>query len=121
MSARGVPLALLYASLITLVSSPCSAADGPQHSPVAPGERVAQMFCSGCHVVVRDPKVPSPLHQSAPAFAEIANWPSVDEKSLRTFLAVPHWDENTLPSLPTPRLSAEQNLAVSRYILSLRH
>ena len=109
------------AASIAFASAVSDAADSAHAGSVSRGEQLAKLICSACHVVASDQEFQPLLRQPAPPFAEIANRPGTNEKSLRHFITTTHWDERTVPmTMPNPELTDEQTVAVSRYILSLR-
>jgi mono/diheme cytochrome c family protein len=85
------------------------------------GEQIARTICSNCHVVAADQEFPPILLQKTPDFVDIANRPDTTSKSLQSFIAHTHWDEQRIPfSMPNQMLSDAEIEAVTRYILSLR-
>ena len=64
---------------------------------------------------------PPLLVNPAPSFSDVANRPGTSSHSLERFITATHWDLDKLPmSMPNPRLTKEETVAVARYILSLR-
>ncbi len=78
------------------------------------GRTLATNVCSTCHVVAPDQMTPF-LNQPAPSFTAIANRPSLDPSSLRSFLAGSH-----ASGMPNPRLTDQQIDNVIGYLQSLR-
>jgi mono/diheme cytochrome c family protein len=79
--------------------------------PVA-GRRLAEMWCSNCHVI--GPNAAGPGSDAVPTFPGIARMPSTTAMSLRAFLQTPH------ARMPDIQMSREQIDDVIAYILSLR-
>jgi mono/diheme cytochrome c family protein len=78
----------------------------------AEGQRLAQTWCSNCHLV--DPQGQSRASDATPSFAAIARMPSTTPLSLHAFLVTPH------PPMPDFRLSRTQIEDLTAYILTLR-
>jgi mono/diheme cytochrome c family protein len=78
----------------------------------AAGRRLAETWCSTCHVI--EPGASGPASDAVPTFPSIARMPSATELSLRAFLQTPH------ARMPDIQLSREQTDDVIAYILSLR-
>lgn len=77
------------------------------------GRRIAQRWCSGCHVVAPGQRQGS---DTAPTFAQIAEAERFDEATLATFLAVPH--HSRMPNLSLTRSEIADLVA---YIAAQRH
>jgi len=80
---------------------------------VAAGGKLAETWCSSCHVVG-----PAPDHgtsNGAPTFSAIAQMPSTTPLSLRAFLQTPH------ARMPDLHLTRDEIDDIGGYILSLRH
>jgi len=84
----------------------------------AAGGRLATNVCSACHAVTSDQMTPF-LNQPAPSFTAIANRPTLDPASLRSFLTGNH---ATLGAggMPNPRLTDRQIDNIVSYLQSLR-
>ena len=78
----------------------------------AEGQRIAQRWCSNCHLA--DPGAQRNANDAVPSFAAVANMPSTTSQSLHAFLLTSH------PPMPDFRLSRQHIDDVSAYILSLR-
>jgi mono/diheme cytochrome c family protein len=78
----------------------------------AEGHRLAQAWCSNCHLV--NPQGQSRASDATPSFAAIARMPSTTSASLHAFLLTPH------PPMPDFRLSRSELGDLTAYILSLR-
>ncbi len=76
------------------------------------GRRVAETWCSNCHLV--GPGARGPAGDAAPPFQAIARMPSTTEMSLRVFLQTPH------AQMPDYRLSAAELDGVTAWILALK-
>jgi len=75
------------------------------------GERLAEMWCSACHVVtVRQRQA----NADAPPFEEIARRPNFTERTLATFLLDPH---AKMPDMNLTRIEADE---IAAYIGTLR-
>ncbi len=64
------------------------------------GERLAQRWCSACHVVAPDQRQ---AYSDAPPFQEIAKRPNFSEAGLVTFLLDPH---AKMPNMNLSRIEA---------------
>ena len=102
-------LALLL-SLAGIIAAP--AAWAQQEGDPAAGRRLAEAWCSGCHVI--GPGASGPVADATPTFPSIARMPSTTGMSLRAFLLTPH------PRMPDIQMSRGQTDDVVAYILSLR-
>ena len=78
----------------------------------AAGRRLAEAWCSGCHVI--GPGASGPASDAVPTFPGVARMPSTTELSLRVFLQSPH------SRMPNWQLSRAETDDVIAYILSLR-
>jgi len=78
----------------------------------AAGRRLAERWCSGCHVI--GPGASGPASDAVPTFPAVARMGSTTEMSLRAFLQTPH------PRMPNFQLSRQETDDVVAYILSLR-
>ena len=76
---------------------------------VEAGRRMAEVWCSGCHIVDGDG-----TSDVAPGFRQIANDPSKTPDRLRTWLANPH------PPMPNFNLSRPEIDDIIAYLESLR-
>lgn len=76
------------------------------------GHRLAQTWCSSCHVVDRAQKEGSST--GAPPFEAIAESPNVTPDMLHAFLQVPH------ARMPDLHLTRREIDVLTAYILSLR-
>ncbi|MBX6745690.1 MAG: cytochrome c [Acetobacteraceae bacterium] len=83
-----------------------------QVGDLAAGRRLAETWCSNCHVI--GPNVTGPGSDAVPTFPNIARMPSTTAMSLRVFLQTPH------ARMPDIQMSREQVDDVIAYILSLR-
>ena len=113
MSRRSAMAAIVL--LAAMAMGPARAQDAPD--PAA-GRRLATNVCSTCHVVAPDQMAPF-LNQPAPSFTAIANRPSFDPATLRTFLTGSHATLGA-SGMPNPRLSDRQIDNVVVYLQSLR-
>ena len=77
------------------------------------GRRLAERWCSTCHVV--GPHAEQGTSTGAPPFEAIARMPSTTAMSLRVFLMTPHGP------MPDLHLSSNEIDDLSAYIISLRH
>ena len=89
-----------------------TAAGAQQEGDPAAGRRLAEAWCSGCHVI--GPGVFGPVVDATPTFPSIARMPSTTGTSLRALLLTPH------SRMPDLQMSREQTDDVVAYILSLR-
>jgi mono/diheme cytochrome c family protein len=94
-------------SLTFLASLPAAAVA----ADAANGKRLAERWCSSCHVV-------APGQQrgntQAPPFSEIAKKPGITAASIALFLLVPH------PKMPDMNLSRYEAADIAAYIASLK-
>jgi len=90
----------------------CSLALPAQAQDAGAGERIAQSWCSRCHVVDRGQQKGG--NDAVPTFPSIARRASTSEASLMVFLATPHRD------MPDFNLTRAEIQNVAAYILSLR-
>jgi mono/diheme cytochrome c family protein len=105
----GRMIALLNAFLVLL--APLSTA--AQHVPnPAAGRKLAENWCSSCHVV--GPSQDRGTSTGAPAFAAVADMSSTTAMSLRVFLVTPHW------RMPDLHLTRDEIDDITAYILSLK-
>jgi len=96
------PLAL---ALSVVVANSALAADA------ANGERLAERWCSACHVVTSAQQQAS---ADAPPFQEIAKRPAFSESGLTTFLLDPH------AKMPNMNLTRTEAGDIAAYIARLR-
>ena len=84
----------------------------PAQSNSARGGVVAFSVCATCHAVARGGIAsPNPL---APRFADVANWPGMNNRALRVWLTSSH------PTMPNFILNRDDTDAIVEYILSLK-
>ena len=76
------------------------------------GRTYALATCSKCHVVAPDLRVPKTV-TTAPDFQAIAISRGMTQAAMRTFLSSPH------PTMPNLKLSPQQSVDVTAYIVSL--
>jgi mono/diheme cytochrome c family protein len=95
--------------LAALTAAPAAAQ--PEGDPQA-GRRLAETWCSNCHVI--GPDAPGPASDAVPTFPGVARMPSTTPMSLRVFLQTPH---SRMPNLQLSRAETDDVIA---YILSLR-
>ena len=75
------------------------------------GERLAQRWCTACHVVASDQRGPT---GEAPPFRTIAAKPDFDAAKLAFFLMDPH------PKMPNMQLSRTEAADLAAYISVLK-
>jgi len=75
------------------------------------GERLAQRWCTACHVVASDQRGPT---GEAPPFRTIAAKPDFDAAKLAFFLMDPH------PKMPNMQLSRTEAADLAAYIAVLK-
>ena len=63
-------------------------AGAQQEGDPAAGRRLAEAWCSGCHVI--GPGASGPASDAVPTFPAVARMPSTTGMSLRAFLLTPH-------------------------------
>jgi mono/diheme cytochrome c family protein len=91
--------------LSVLVANSAIAADA------ANGERLAERWCSACHVVTSTQRQ---ANADAPPFQEIAKRPAFSESGLTTFLLDPH------AKMPNMNLTRGEAGDIAAYIAKLR-
>jgi mono/diheme cytochrome c family protein len=103
----GIPLltAILLAAAIPNVAA-------QDTGDAAAGRKLAQAWCSSCHVV--DPTPQRGVDNGAPAFTVIASLPTTTPLALRAFLQTPH------AQMPDLHLTRDEIDDLTGYILSLR-
>ncbi len=112
LSRAGVRLAYILNDVLAPI--PSGAAPGVKTiGNSAAGRVFALATCSACHVVAQDQKAPRDL-TTAPDFQAIANSRGMTQVAMRTFLASPH------PTMPNLRLSPQQSMDVTAFIVSLK-
>ena len=104
MPTRNVTLALV--PIAWLAIAPACAQD------IASGKRIAERWCSSCHVVGREQR--HAPNDAVPTFQAIAQMDSTTQMSLAAFLTTPH------APMPNIVLSRAEIADISAYILSLR-
>lgn len=95
------------ALLIGTLSAPCAWAAG---DPVQ-GQRLAELWCSSCHVVDRAERATD----MAPSFSSIAARRHDDQAWLKAWLVSPH------PPMPQLNLSRAEIDNITAYLGSLSH
>jgi mono/diheme cytochrome c family protein len=75
------------------------------------GERLAQRWCSSCHVVASDQRGST---TDAPPFAAIASQPDFNAGKVALFLLDPH------PKMPNMSLSRNEAADLAAYIAALK-
>ncbi len=104
-----IAVPLLAASLL---AAPLCSVAAQDIGDVTAGGKLAETWCSGCHVV--DPTAQRGSSNGAPTFAAIARMNSTTHLSLRVFLQTPH------SPMPDLHLSQDEIDDLAAYILSLR-
>ncbi len=99
-------LACLTAAMVLAAAQTAHAAGDPLD-----GERIAQRWCSGCHLVGQRGRGGGGA--PAPAFVALANNPAKSENYLKTWITNPH------PPMPNFNLSRRTVDDLVAYILSL--
>jgi mono/diheme cytochrome c family protein len=79
---------------------------------VAAGKRLAETWCSSCHVVA--PSAQTGASTGVPTFAAVARMPSTTPISLRAFLQTPH------ARMPDLHLNRDETDNLIAHILTLR-
>lgn len=95
----------IVAPQMALFAQPASAAD-----PIN-GERLAERWCSACHVVTTKQRE---ANADAPPFEEIAKRPNFKEDGLVTFLLNPH---SKMPNMNLSRIEAGD---IAAYVAKLK-
>jgi cytochrome c len=102
-----LPFALLMG--IATSVSPAISQEAPN---IASGRKLANAWCSECHVVAAGQ--PKAGNDAIPTFGAIANTPGTTEMALKAYLATPH------PIMPNVVATRQQIDDIVAYILSLR-
>jgi mono/diheme cytochrome c family protein len=103
----------LVALLIgTLLFAPLHRAPAQDIGDVAAGRKLAQTWCSSCHLI--GPDAVSGTSNGAPPLAAVARMKSTTVLSLRAFLQTPH------ARMPDLHLTRDEVDDLAGYILSLR-
>ena len=110
--ATGIGLLLMPLVSIAMLCSSSQRAEGQEGGDPAAGKRLAETWCSSCHVV--GPASQRGTSTSAPTFAAVARMKSTTPMSLRVFLQTPH------AVMPDLHLSRDEIAGLAAYILSLR-
>jgi mono/diheme cytochrome c family protein len=98
--------------IIALLASLCVPAVAQEIGDIAAGRRLAENWCSSCHVV--DASSRQGVSSGAPTFSAIARMKSTTPMALRAFLQTPH------SRMPDLHMSREEIDNITAYILSLR-
>ncbi len=107
----GAAVAGAVAGLLSCVVGGAQATAQEAGDP-ASGHRIAQRWCSGCHVV--DAVQPSGGANGAPSFMSVAQMASTTQVSLSVFL------ETTHGRMPDFELTRNEIANVTAYIVSLK-
>lgn len=107
-----IGLLLMPLVSIAMLCSSSQRAEGQEGGDPAAGKRLAETWCSSCHVV--GPASQRGTSTSAPTFAAVARMKSTTPMSLRVFLQTPH------AVMPDLHLSRDEIAGLAAYILSLR-
>jgi mono/diheme cytochrome c family protein len=111
-SHRRTPRLGLLVPAFVLIAPAFSAVAQDGAGDAANGHRLAQNWCSNCHVV--DRASTTGTSTGAPPFPAVAQMKSVTPLSLRVFLQSPH------QRMPDLHLSRDETDDLITYILSLR-
>jgi mono/diheme cytochrome c family protein len=95
-----------------LAAGAVPAARAQQAGDPAAGRRLAEGWCSNCHVI--GPGQSGPASDAVPTFPSVAERASTTEMSLRVFLQTPH------ANMPNYQLTRAQLDDLVAYILSLK-
>jgi mono/diheme cytochrome c family protein len=98
--------------IIPLLASLCVPAVAQEIGDIAAGRRLANNWCSSCHVV--DASSRQGVSNGVPTFSAIAHMKSTTQMALRAFLQTPH------SRMPDLHMSREEIDNITAYILSLR-
>jgi mono/diheme cytochrome c family protein len=98
--------------IIALLASLCVPAVAQEIGDIAAGRRLAENWCSSCHVV--DASSRQGVSSGAPTFSAIARMKSTTPMGLRAFLQTPH------SRMPDLHMTREEIDNITAYILSLR-
>ena len=102
----------LSSMIIAILASSCVPAVAQEVGDIAAGRRLAENWCSSCHVV--DASSRQGVSNGAPTFPAIARMKSTTPMALRAFLQTPH------SRMPDLHMSREEIDNITTYILSLR-
>jgi mono/diheme cytochrome c family protein len=96
-----LPIALMIPAL--MLSSAARAANGDPEN----GSRLAQRWCSACHVISSSQREGS---ADAPTFASIGSKPGFNAEKIALFLLEPH------PKMPSMSLTRQEAMDLAAYI-----
>lgn len=114
MPPRQVPTLITWIALAgLLIVAGTRIARAEEYGDPAEGHRLAQQWCSNCHVIERSAQ--SGASNGAPSFAAIAGMKAMTPMALHVFLQTPH---DRMPDLHLTRNEIDDLIA---YITSLRH
>ena len=102
------PVALTAVAILAASSFPLAQEIGD----VVAGKRLAETWCSSCHVVA--PSAQAGASTGVPTFTAVASMPSTTPIALRVYLQTPH------ARMPDLHLSRDETDNLIAYILSLR-
>ncbi len=105
-----ISIALSLGTILMAAAAPL--ANAQEVGDVAAGHRLAETWCSSCHVT--GPAPTQGVSNGVPTFAAVARMPSTTVLSLRAFLQTPH------AQMPDLHLSRDEIDDLASYILSLR-
>lgn len=95
-----------------VIAAASLAAPSVEAQDIMAGERIAKIWCSGCHQV--DNRAPKTGSDAVPSFPSVAQMNSTTAMSLMAFLSTSH---GRMPDYALSRIELQN---VSAYILSLR-
>jgi mono/diheme cytochrome c family protein len=100
-----------HSSLVPALFLSVFVANSAVAADAANGERLAERWCSACHVVTSTQRE---ANADAPPFQEIAKRPTFSESGLTTFLLDPH------AKMPNMNLTRTEAGDIAAYIARLR-
>ncbi|HWW49085.1 MAG TPA: c-type cytochrome [Xanthobacteraceae bacterium] len=120
MSASMLRILAFVALALFASRDPRAFAEASSVDQSAAGLRLAEMVCGPCHAVtLRRDELPV-LNPPATSFADLAQRPSLTDKSLREFLGSNHRGLGPAEAMPNPRLMDYQIDEIVAYFATLK-
>jgi mono/diheme cytochrome c family protein len=106
-----VPMKTFHTPLVSALLLSVVIANSAGAADATKGERLAERWCSACHVVTNAQRE---ANADAPPFQEIAKRPTFSESGLTTFLLDPH------AKMPNMNLTRTEAADIAAYVAKLR-
>ena len=113
-------IAPVWLIALSVAAGPAWGQQGGSGEDVRKGHELAIMICANCHEAARDQPHKPILQPPAPSFESIAQRPTINADSLKTFLTTTHRGLDNPKGMPNPQLLESQVKQVTAYLLSLR-